>query len=81
MLFRSPDAVEARLAELCATLASRSMLSQVAAKQMIAAVLEHGAVPATLADGWVHEANRSGESDEGVAAFRERRPPRFGWTG
>jgi hypothetical protein len=29
----------------------------------------------------VHEANRSGESDEGVAAFRERRPPRFGWTG
>ncbi|MFZ9628947.1 MAG: enoyl-CoA hydratase/isomerase family protein [Ilumatobacteraceae bacterium] len=75
------DDVEARLAGLCSTLVSRSLLSQVAAKQMVAAVLEHGSVPATLAEQWVLEANRSGETAEGVAAFRERRAPRFGWTG
>lgn len=74
-------AVEARVAELCATLASRSLLTQAATKEMVAAVLEHGSVPSALADAWQHEVAVSGELAEGVAAFGERRAPQFPWRG
>lgn len=73
------DAIEARVAELCATLAERSLLTQAATKQMIAAVAEHGVVSADLADTWAREVTISGEMAEGVAAFVERRAPRFPW--
>lgn len=73
--------VEARVTELCATLASRSLLSQAATKEMVAAVLEHGSVPSAMADAWQHEVAVSGELAEGVAAFAERRPPHFPWRG
>ena len=76
-----PHAVDQRVAELCATLASRSLLTQVAVKEMVAAVLQHGTVPASLVDAWQHEATVSGETAEGVAAFTERRPASFPWSG
>ena len=75
------DRAEARLAELCATLAERSLLTQAATKEMIGAVLRHGAVPADLADAWAREVAVAGDPAEGVAAFAERRPPRFTWSG
>ena len=59
----------------------RSLLTQAATKEMIAAVTEHGVVSADLADAWAREATMSGEMAEGVAAFRERRAPEFPWRG
>lgn len=69
------------VAEWCSTLASRSLLSQVATKQMIAAVWRDGAVPDALAARWRDMAAATGETAEGVAAFGARRPPRFPWRG
>lgn len=74
------DEVEARLAQLCATLAERSLLTQAGTKEMVAAVLAHGSVPADLADSWAREVAAAPDPAEGVAAFVERRPPRFTWT-
>ncbi|MFC0599292.1 enoyl-CoA hydratase/isomerase family protein [Streptomyces palmae] len=64
-----------RVAEFTAVLASRSQLSQVAAKEFMAGPDD----PARLAY-WAEQARHSGEEAEGVAAFLERRPPRFAWT-
>ncbi|MEQ1699640.1 MAG: enoyl-CoA hydratase-related protein [Ilumatobacteraceae bacterium] len=75
------DAVEARLSELCATLAQRSLLTQAATKAMIAEITEHGVVSADLAESWAREVTVSGEMAEGVAAFTERRSPAFPWNG
>ena len=76
----APDAVEARVAELCATLAQRSLLTQAGTKEMVAAVLAHGSVPADLAASWAREGAAAPDPQEGVAAFVERRPPQFTWT-
>lgn len=75
------DAIEERLAALCATLAQRSLLTQAATKAMIAEITEHGVVSADLADSWAREVTVSGEMAEGVAAFGERRAPNFPWNG
>lgn len=75
------DRAEARLTELCATLSQRSLLTQAATKEMIAAVLRHGAVPADLADAWAREVAVADDPAEGVAAFAERRAPVFTWSG
>ncbi|MGB8859506.1 MAG: enoyl-CoA hydratase-related protein [Ilumatobacteraceae bacterium] len=75
------DAIQERLGELCATLAERSLLTQAATKEMIAAVMEHGVVSADLAETWSREVTMSGEMTEGVAAFRQRRAPAFPWRG
>lgn len=74
------DRVEARLDELCATLASRSLLTQAGTKEMVAAVLAHGSVPAELAASWAREVAAAPDPQEGVLAFTERRPPNFTWT-
>jgi enoyl-CoA hydratase/carnithine racemase len=77
----TPETIDARLNELCATLAQRSLLTQAATKEMIAAIGEHGVVSADLADAWSREVTVSGELAEGVAAFTERRAPSFPWSG
>jgi enoyl-CoA hydratase/carnithine racemase len=74
-----PAAGEGALEALCAELAQRSLLSQVASKEMIAAVAATGGVPAQLEQHWAGVAARSDDLREGVAAFAERRPPRFTW--
>jgi enoyl-CoA hydratase/carnithine racemase len=73
------DQMDARLGELCDTLAQRSLLTQAATKEMVAAVLERGVVSADLADSWAREVTVSGEMAEGVAAFEQRRAPQFPW--
>ena len=72
---------EAALDALCAELAGRSLLSQAASKEMLAAVAATGGVPAQLEQHWAEVAAKSGDLREGVAAFAERRPPQFTWPG
>ena len=75
----APDRAADALAALCAELAQRSLLSQVASKQMIDAVAATGGVPTDLEQHWASVAAASGDLREGVAAFAERRPPAFTW--
>ena len=64
-----------RFADLLAT---RSALTQRATKEVVAA-LAAGTDGATVADRWYRETVAAGELAEGVAAFAERRAPRFRW--
>ncbi|MFF7559135.1 enoyl-CoA hydratase/isomerase family protein [Streptomyces pseudovenezuelae] len=62
-----------RVGEFTRILASRSQLTQAAAKEF--------ANGRTDRDGyWTGQARGSGDTAEGVAAFLERRAPRFTWT-
>jgi enoyl-CoA hydratase/carnithine racemase len=74
-----PGAAADALAALGDELASRSLLSQAASKEMLGAIAATGAVPAELARHWAQVAAAAGDLREGVAAFAERRPPRFTW--
>jgi enoyl-CoA hydratase/carnithine racemase len=66
--------VPSRVAGLADMLASRSLLSQVAMKEMLA-----GPVSGTRAEHWMAAVRDSGEAAEGAAAFLARRPPQFPW--
>jgi enoyl-CoA hydratase/carnithine racemase len=61
-------------------LASRSALSQRATKEVIAALTDGDTGETEAADRY-RETIAAGELAEGVAAFGERRPPRFPWSG
>ncbi|MGX1026541.1 enoyl-CoA hydratase/isomerase family protein [Streptomyces sp. SAI-097] len=63
-----------RVAEFTRVLASRSLLTQAAAKEFANGCTDRDA-------HWTAQARRSGDTAEGVAAFMERRQPRFGWSG
>ncbi|MGV9548534.1 enoyl-CoA hydratase/isomerase family protein [Streptomyces diastaticus] len=63
-----------RVAEFTRVLASRSLLTQAAAKEFADGRTDRDA-------HWAAQARGSGETAEGVAAFLERRQPRFGWSG
>ncbi len=65
---------------LAGVLASRSALTQRAAKEVLAA-LGAGRDGQAEARRWYRETIASGELAEGVTAFAERRPPRFPWRG
>ncbi|WAX76770.1 enoyl-CoA hydratase/isomerase family protein [Streptomyces sp. KMM 9044] len=67
------DGLDRRAAEFTAILASRSQLTQAAAKEFANGRTDR-------APHWSGQARDNGDTAEGVAAFLERRPPRFGWT-
>ncbi|OLT29852.1 enoyl-CoA hydratase [Actinomadura sp. CNU-125] len=69
----------ARVAEYTGTLASRSLLTQCATKDIVDAIAAGGDV-GDRAARWLAEMEASGELREGVAAFLERRAPEFRWS-
>jgi enoyl-CoA hydratase/carnithine racemase len=71
-----PRALAGRVAEFTRLLATRSQLTLRAAKEFA----DGGGTPERLAH-WRAQEDDGAEAREGVAAFLERRPPRFGWTG
>ncbi|MFF2202443.1 enoyl-CoA hydratase/isomerase family protein [Streptomyces sp. NPDC058145] len=65
--------LDKRVAELTRVLASRSRLTQAAAKEFADGRTDRDA-------HWARQARGSGDTAEGVAAYLERRQPRFTWT-
>jgi enoyl-CoA hydratase/carnithine racemase len=69
-----------RVKAFATTLASRSLLTQQATKEIVDAIVGGGDVDA-LTHRWMRETGApSGDMHEGIAAFHERRPPSFSWT-
>ncbi|MEU8799219.1 enoyl-CoA hydratase-related protein [Spirillospora sp. NPDC048819] len=73
------DGLRGRVAEFTETLASRSLLTQRATKDIVDAIVAAGPV-AERTRWWLEEMAAVGEVEEGIAAFLERRPPGFTWT-
>ncbi|MGN9790200.1 enoyl-CoA hydratase/isomerase family protein [Streptomyces sp. OZ13] len=67
------DELGRRAAEFTRILVSRSQLTQCAAKEFTAGRTDRDAY-------WAEQARGSGDTAEGVAAFLERRAPRFSWA-
>ncbi|MER6614290.1 enoyl-CoA hydratase/isomerase family protein [Streptomyces xantholiticus] len=67
------DELGRRAAEFTRILVSRSQLTQCAAKEFAAGRTDRDAY-------WAEQARGSGDTAEGVAAFLERRAPRFTWA-
>jgi enoyl-CoA hydratase/carnithine racemase len=74
------DELEAEVRRFADVLASRSALSQRATKEVVGALAAGGDGEAVVSR-WYRQTIATGELAEGVAAFAERRPPRFGWAG
>ncbi|MGC5331377.1 enoyl-CoA hydratase/isomerase family protein [Micromonospora sp. DT62] len=69
------DGLAARVDELTAAVVARSQLSVAAAMEIV-----DGRADEDRIAWWHGQVRASGEAREGVAAFHERRPARFGWT-
>ncbi|MGW7263996.1 enoyl-CoA hydratase/isomerase family protein [Streptomyces sp. NPDC054842] len=65
--------LDERVAEFTRVLVARSQLTQAAAKEFAGGREDRDAY-------WAGQARGSGDTDEGVAAFLERRQPKFTWT-
>jgi enoyl-CoA hydratase/carnithine racemase len=74
-----PEELEPEVHRFADVLASRSALSQRAVKEVVTAVTA-GADGEDVVAPWYRQTIAAGELAEGVAAFAERRPPRFPWA-
>lgn len=73
--------VEARLAQLCDTIAhQRSLLTQMGSKLAVDAVSEGRVLDPELEAHWLGLVETAGDKAEGIAAFAEKRAPRFTWA-
>lgn len=73
------DGLGPRVDELVATLLQRSLLTQMASKDMVDAVLTQGVVPDEVEARWDEHLDSSADAAEGIEAFLARRAPRFRW--
>jgi enoyl-CoA hydratase/carnithine racemase len=70
-----------RLDALTGLLVERSLLTQCGSKAMVDSIVEHGRVTDGVDRRWHAEMTLSSDRAEGIAAFLERRQPRFTWSG
>jgi enoyl-CoA hydratase/carnithine racemase len=76
-----PDDLAARVDELTDLLAHRrSLLTQMASKEMVDLAAREGAVPREVVDRWARNAAASDDAAEGIRAFVAKRPPSFTWS-
>lgn len=75
----APDALNKAVDTVVATLLSRSSLTQTATKAMISEITASGSVSEAMRSKWASVPKSSGELDEGIAAFKEKRSPKFPW--
>jgi enoyl-CoA hydratase/carnithine racemase len=77
-----PAAAFARLDAFATLLATeRSLLTQESSKAMVDECVRTGEIARVTEARWAGELAASGDPAEGVAAFFERRSPRFTWAG
>lgn len=69
------DGLADRVAAITAAIGERSQLTVAAAKEIV-----DGRADDDRVAWWHGQVRASGEAREGVTAFAERRPPRFGWA-
>lgn len=76
-----PEAAVERLGAFTRLLADeRSLLTQTISKQMIDEIAAHGAISEATIERWAPVLADNPDMAEGVAAFGERRSPRFVWV-
>jgi enoyl-CoA hydratase/carnithine racemase len=75
-----PNEAGEHLAAFAKRLATRSLFTQAASKQMIDAIAATGTIPRPIIEHWQNESASSPDAHEGISAFLDKRAPNFTWT-